>query len=251
MFLIKAGKIKAGRMVQMMERLQKIIAASGLCSRRDAEELLTSGRVTLNGQTAQLGQSADGEVDIILVDGVLLKKAEGHCYIMLNKPRGYLTAMSDDRGRQTVAELVTDLGTRVFPVGRLDLNSEGLLLMTDDGALANRLMHPSHGVKKTYQVRVQSSDIGEGVQRLCCPMTIDGTKINIPQVKLLKQDESGGLLSITIDQGLNRQVRKMCAAAGFTVLRLRRVAEGGVTLGNLPTGKWRFLTAQEIAKLQK
>ena len=170
---------------------------------------------------------------------------------MLNKPRGYLTAMSDDRGRQTVAELVTDLGTRVFPVGRLDLNSEGLLLMTDDGALANRLMHPSHGVKKTYQVRVQSSDIGEGVQRLCCPMTIDGTKINIPQVKLLKQDESGGLLSITIDQGLNRQVRKMCAAAGFTVLRLRRVAEGGVTLGNLPTGKWRFLTAQEIAKLQK
>ncbi len=235
----------------MKERIQKIIAASGLCSRRAAEQMISEGRVTVNGKTAQIGDTADGAVDIICVDKTPLTKTGERCYILLNKPRGYVTTMSDDKGRQTVAQLTAGVGARVYPVGRLDYNSEGLLIMTDDGELANHLMHPSHQVKKTYHVRVKGENLKHSIDMLQKPMVIDGTKINTPEVKLLDEKEFGALISITINQGLNRQVRKMCDSVGLRVMRLKRVAEGGVLLGELPSGHWRFLTASEIANLQK
>ena len=235
----------------MSERIQKLIASSGLCSRRSAEALIEQGRVTVNGATASLGDCALPG-DTIAVDGKPLPRGGGLTYIMLNKPRGYVTTMSDDRGRKTAAELVADLGVRVFPVGRLDMDSEGLLLMTNDGRLANRLTHPSHMVKKVYQVRVKGNDLHSAARLMREPMNIDGYTVGPSSVRVLKDGgESGGLLSVTITEGRNRQVRKMCEKAGLKVLRLRRVAEGGLALGSLPVGKWRFLSQAEVDKLQK
>lgn len=237
--------------LDMSERVQKLIASSGLCSRRAAEALIEQGRVTINGTVAVLGDCACPE-DAIAVDGRPLPKASCYTYIMLNKPRGYVTTMSDDRGRKTVAELVSDLDVRVFPVGRLDMDSEGLLLMTNDGELANRMTHPSHMVKKVYHVRVKGGDINAAARLMRKPMDIDGYTVGPAAVQVLKESgEDGGLLSVTITEGRNRQVRKMCERAGLRVLRLRRVAEGGLALGSLPVGKWRFLSQTEISKLQK
>lgn len=235
----------------MGERIQKLIAASGLCSRRAAEALIEEGRVAVNGRAARLGESASAE-DFITVDGKALPDRGGLTYIMLNKPRGYVTTMSDEKGRKTVAELVSDAGVRVFPVGRLDMDSEGLLLMTNDGELANRIMHPSHRVVKTYQVRVAGEDIQGSAELLSQPMDIDGCTVGPAGVKILREDREGrALLSVSITEGRNRQIRKMCEKVGFTVLRLKRTAEGGLTLGELPAGKWRFLSKNEINKLQK
>lgn len=233
----------------MQERLQKIIAGAGLCSRRAAEEWIAQGRVTVNGAKAQIGQSADPESDLILVDGERLPGKTAHTYVMLNKPKGYVTTMHDDQGRPTVAELVRVQGKRLYPVGRLDMYSEGLLIMTDDGETANRLMHPSHRVEKTYIVDVVGDDLRAAAGKLRKEMEIDGCMIKALDVQLIRQGGGRGQLSVTIGEGRNRQVRKMCDQCGLKLQRLVRVSEGKLELGDLPTGKWRHLTREEMAYL--
>ena len=235
----------------MEQRLQKIIASSGLCSRRAAEKLIDEGRITVNGRVASIGDSADDEKDLILIDSNPLPKNGQRTYIILNKPRGYITAMSDDRGRKTVAELTKEVGERVYPVGRLDYDSEGLLIMTNDGELSHKLMHPSSNIKKTYETRVKGEGIESAVRTLRSPLVIDGYQINPAEVKLMNLTENGAVLSITISEGKNRQIRKMCEQAGLEVIRLKRVSEGSLKLGSLPVGKWRYLTEAEIENLQK
>ena len=231
----------------MAERLQKIIAAAGLMSRRSAEEAIRAGRVTCNGQTASLGDVAEPGEDVICLDGTPVFQQEQKTYLMLHKPRGVVTTMSDERGRRSVADLVTDVGVRVYPVGRLDLDSEGLLLMTNDGDFANRLMHPSHEVDKCYETWVTGNEIEAAAKALEQPMRIDGYQILPARVRLLRRlSEQEALLAITIHEGRNRQVRKMCEAVGLRVTRLLRVSEGKLRLGNLPSGKWRYLTKEEI-----
>ena len=234
----------------MKQRLQKLMAAAGLCSRRAAEQWITSGRVSVNGVTATLGESADPDIDEIFVDGRPLKGPERLCYLMLNKPRGYVTTLSDEKGRPTVADLVRDCGVRVVPVGRLDYDSEGLLLMTNDGAWLHRLLHPSFEVNKTYHVTVEGN-LCNAAQRLAAVTEIDGESIRAAQVETLESDGERAELSVTIHEGKNRQVRRMCAAVGLRVSRLRRVAEHELTLGKLPVGKWRYLTAEELSNMDE
>lgn len=233
-----------------MDRIQKIISASGLMSRRKAEEMISAGRVTCNGQVCLLGEQADPNQDIILVDGKPLPSIREHTYIMLHKPRGYVTTMSDEKGRPDVAQLVVDCGRRVYPVGRLDMDSEGLLILTDDGDLANRLMHPSHQIDKVYRVLV-SNCTEASLERLRQPVELDGYLIAKPSVRLISDTEDGrSWVEVTIHEGRNRQVRRMCAAAGMTVHRLIRIREGDLRLGRLPLGKWRYLTDAEIKQLE-
>ena len=234
----------------MTERLQKIISSSGLMSRRAAEELIAAGKVTVNGVTASTGDKADAEKDYILVDGKALPPTGEKIYIMLNKPKGYVTTLSDEKGRRNVSELVKDVGTRLYPVGRLDMYSEGLLIMTNDGAFANRLMHPSHEIDKTYRTWVTGADIGWAVELLRCPMEIDGYVICPARVDILELQGNSAVLTVTIHEGRNRQVRKMCECAGLKVTRLLRVSEGGVELGTLKSGKWRRLTEEELNRLR-
>lgn len=233
----------------MTERLQKILAARGLCSRRKAEEWIAAGRVSVNGQVAGLGQSANPELDTITLDGKPIPTGGEYVYIMLHKPRGFVTTLSDELGRRNVTELV-DCGKRVYPIGRLDMDSEGLLLLTNDGDFANHLMHPKAEVDKTYEVWVTDYTAGSEA-RLAKPIIIDGYTIRPPKVKLLNAGGKGAHLYITIHEGRNRQIRKMCQAAGLRVTRLRRIAEGNVRLGDLKKGTWRYLTADEIADLKK
>ena len=235
----------------MKERLQKIISASGLMSRRAAEELIAAGKVSVNGVTAALGDKAEAGVDKILVDGKALPSAGEKLYIMLNTPRGYVTTLSDEKGRKNVTELIKELGTRLYPVGRLYMYSEGLLLMTNDGDFANRLMHPSHEIDKCYHTWVKGEDMGWAVELLRCPMEIDGYVTSPAEVDILELKGEEALLAITIHEGRNRQVRKMCEAAGLKVTRLMRVSEGGVELGTLKSGKWRRLTEEELDMLCK
>lgn len=234
----------------MKERLQKIISASGLMSRRAAEELIAAGKVSVNGIIASCGDKAEPGKDRILVDGKELPSPGEKIYIMLNKPRGYVTTLSDEKGRKNVSELVRELGTRLYPVGRLDMYSEGLLLMTNDGDFANRLMHPSHEINKCYRTWVKGQDIGYAVELLRCPMEIDDYVISPAEVDLLELKGDRAVLSITIHEGRNRQVRKMCEAVGLKVTRLMRVSEGGVELGTLKSGKWRRLTEEELTMLR-
>lgn len=232
----------------MKERLQKILSARGVASRRKAEEMITAGRVAVNGLPAVLGDTADVDVDIITVDGRPLPSPQKPVYIMLHKPRGFVTTLSDEKGRRNAAELVADCGVRVYPVGRLDMDSEGLLLFTNDGDVANRLMHPKHEVTKTYHVTVKDySD--EKLENLKQPVTLDGYTIRKPDVCLLRLDGDKAWLEVVIHEGRNRQVRRMCAMAGMAVVRLVRVAEGALKLGNLQRGTWRYLTEEEIAEL--
>ena len=232
----------------MKERLQKILSARGVASRRKAEEMIQAGQVTVNGQRAVLGDTADPETDEILISGKLLPKQEQYIYILLNKPRGYVTTLSDEKGRPNAAQLVADCGVRVYPVGRLDMDSEGLLLFTNDGAFANALMHPRQEVKKTYEVWVTGYHPGGEVQ-LSRPITLDGYTIRPPKVKLLRSDGGKAKFLVTIHEGRNRQVRRMCEAAGMRCTRLRRVREGRLSLGDLPLGKWRYLTEEEVKNL--
>lgn len=233
----------------MKERLQKILSARGVASRRKAEEWILSGRLQVNGRVAQLGDSADPDVDEILLDGRHLPSADAHVYIMLNKPRGYVTTLSDEKGRQNVAQLVADCGVRVYPVGRLDMDSEGLLLLTNDGEFANRLMHPKHEVEKTYEVSVKGYHAAS-TMLLSRAIELDGYPIRQPEVKLIRAEGDRAKYLVTIHEGRNRQVRRMCEAAGMQVLRLRRIREGSLQLGNLPLGKWRNLTEDEVAGLK-
>ncbi len=233
----------------MTERLQKIISARGVASRRKAEELIEAGRVLVNGTPASLGDTADPDTDEILVDGTRLPSANAHVYILLNKPRGYVTTLSDEKGRPTATQLVADCGTRVYPVGRLDMDSEGLLLFTNDGEFANRLMHPKHGMEKTYDTWVTGYAPG-GEALLKKPIELDGYRIHPPKVILLSAEGERAKLRITIHEGRNRQVRRMCQAAGMTVTRLRRIREGKLSLGDLKPGQWRYLTEEELAFLK-
>lgn len=236
----------------MKERLQKLISSAGLASRRAAEELIKQGRVKVNGETASLGMSADPELDDIRVNGKRLRISGTRVYIMLNKPRGYVTTLSDEKGRKTVAELVKGAGRRLYPVGRLDLNSEGLLIMTDDGEAANALMHPSHEVGKTYRVTVSGREPEAAVRELEALREVEGEPIRPAQVSFAGETGEGKyMLDVTIHEGRNRQVRKMCVAAGLEVRRLVRIAEGELSLGGLQTGKWRHLTSEELDWLLK
>ena len=229
----------------MTERIQKLMAAAGLCSRRTAEEWIAAGRVIVNGRIARVGDKADPDRDTVLVDGSPLRGAAQHVYLMLHKPRGYVTTLSDERGRRTAAELVADCGTRVYPVGRLDRDSEGLLLFTNDGQLTHALLHPSHQVDKTYIVSVTGAEDGSA-ERLAAVDKLDGESIVPAQVEELHRSGTAAEYRVVIHQGKKRQIRRMCAAAGLEVTRLCRVAEDGLRLGGLPPGKWRYLTEEEL-----
>jgi len=234
----------------MTERLQKIISSAGVTSRRNAEKLIAEGRVTVNGITAQLGQSADIDIDVIAVEGKVLEKPSALVYIMLNKPVGYVTTLSDEKGRKNVTQLI-DIPQRIYPVGRLDMYSEGLLLLTNDGEFANRLAHPRNIISKTYSVIISSGDIAGAVATLRKPLNIDGYMIRPADVELISaKSDNTAEVYITIHEGRNRQIRKMCELAGCRVLRLRRISEGKLQLGDLASGKWRYLTKEEIALLE-
>ena len=234
----------------MRERIQKILASRGVCSRRAAEKMILEGRVSCNGITCVLGESADLDIDIVLLDGKPIPSLSESIYIMLNKPRGFVTTMSDNKGRKDVSLLVADCCARVYPIGRLDMDSEGLLLFTNDGNFANRLMHPSHEVDKIYRVDVTGYS-ADALKQLMEPIVLDGYRIRKPTVKVVSSDGDKAVLLITIHEGRNRQVRRMCSAAGMCVTRLVRVQEGTVKLGDLPSGKWRYLREDEIDMIKK
>ena len=237
----------------MKERLQKILSAAGICSRRAAETYIEEGRVKVNGITANLGDSADLEQDEIVVNGRTIgKKARRMVYIMLNKPRGYVTTLSDEADRKTVADLFQDVPERVYPVGRLDMHSEGLLLLTNDGQLAHSLMHPSHEVYKEYLVKLTPDEEGlpSPEKPLSGVIELDGERLLPAKCRLLTKTENGYIMTIAIRQGKNRQIRRMCAKCGYTVNSLKRVSEGDVKLGELPSGRWRYLTEAEVRYLK-
>ena len=233
-------------------RLQKFIADSGLMSRRAAEEEIKSGNVSVNGHVAGLGAKVDPRNDVVTFRNkrINYEKRE-YTYIMMNKPRGYLSSTSDDRGRKCVTDLLDGVDARVYPVGRLDMVSEGMLLLTDDGELKNRLTHPSHSLPKLYRVKVAGSVNEEQYEELTSEMVIDGYKIKPVTVTVNETDESGTVLKMTLQEGRNRQIRKMCEQVGLTVKRLSRVSIGNLKLNNLPVGKWRYLNAEEVDYLYK
>ena len=227
-------------------RLQKYIAQSGVCSRRKAEELIAQGRVMINGRTASLGDVVDESADVVSLDGRVLTLPPERTYIMLHKPAGYVTTLSDPQGRPTVAVLVADAGVRLFPVGRLDVMTEGLLIMTDDGERANLLAHPSHGVKKTYRVWLRGEEAEEKVLRLTSPVSYDGVLYRGGEVQIICASGRRMQIDLTISEGKNREVRNMCAAVGLQVERLVRLRQGELSLGELPPGKWRRLSKHEM-----
>ena len=232
-------------------RLQKMLADCGVASRRKSEELIAAGRVRVNGRVAQLGDKVDPQNDKVYVGkrrvtGTARPKLR---YIMLNKPRGVLTTMSDDRGRKCVADLIKDIDERLYPVGRLDRDSEGMLLMTNDGEFANHVMHPKKHVNKVYRVTVRPNINDVQVSKLESGVVIDGRKTAPAQVRVVSREEERSVLEIVIREGRNRQIRKMCDAVGLEVARLKRTAIGGVKLGGLRSGMYRDLTDIEVRKL--
>jgi pseudouridine synthase len=235
-----------------VERVQKILSQAGIASRRASEQLMLEGRVTVNGTTVrELGTKADPAADDIRVDGRRVRLPERHRYVLLNKPRGYVTTRSDPHKRPTVIDLI---GAReyIYPVGRLDFDSEGLLILTNDGDLAARLTHPSHGVNRVYEARVLGIPDAHDIQRLSRGVVIDGRRTEPAQIELLpgQRDDQHATLRITIHEGRNRQVRNMCEAIGHPVDRLRRVAIGPIRDQRLKPGHWRDLTAEEILRLR-
>lgn len=233
----------------MKQRLQKLISAAGMASRRRSEELIKKGKVTVNGIPASLGDSADPETDIICVDGRLLAEPAERTYIMLYKPRGYVTTLKDEKNRRCVSELVRDAGVRLYPVGRLDMYSEGLLIMTDDGEFANRLMHPSSQTDKTYHAWVKGACSETVLKVLRSPLVIDGYRISPAEVKVIRSGKDYTQLSIRIHEGRNRQIRKMCDCAGLKLTKLKRISEGSLSIGALKPGHWRYLTEDELQDL--
>jgi 23S rRNA pseudouridine2605 synthase len=242
--------------MELSERIQKILASRGIASRRACEEMIVAGRVTCNGEICILGQSADPDKDILLVDGQPIPASEKPTYIMLHKPKGYVTTMSDEKGRKIAADLVTDVGTRVYPVGRLDMYSEGLLLFTDDGELANKLTHPSHSIPKHYLVKVKGALGEDQMSILTSDMELDGYKLRPIKARIIKNGETDrfgevySTLKITLYEGRNRQIRQMCEKSGIVVMRLKRIAIGDIKLDKLEAGKWRHLTTEEIEYLK-
>lgn len=239
-------------------RLQKFFTDAGVCSRRAAERMISEGRVCVNGVPAALGDRADPATDTVTLNGdvIAYPAKKQHTYIMLNKPMGVVTTASDEKGRTAVTSLVADCNVRVYPVGRLDMYSQGLLLLTDDGELANALTHPSHGATKVYRLTVK----GEHGKELCAELrgvrTLDGYRLAPVECEYIsvgrptKDDRPTSVYRVTLHEGRNRQIRRMCAAIGVKVVRLERVSVGPLELGNLPLGKWRYLTAAEVDALR-
>lgn len=238
----------------MEERLQKILSAAGICSRRKAEEYISSGRVTINGRIAVLGDRADLARDTVALDGKTVSHSGGPASVlMLYKPRGVVTTLSDEKGRRTVADLIADYPARLWPVGRLDMDSEGLLLLTDDGDLTHALIHPSHEIEKEYRVWISGFRPGV-LDALSRPMMLDGQQLRPARVTLHRResDPDKAVLSLIIHEGKNRQIRRMCAACGLTVTRLKRVREGPLVLDpSLRPGQWRTLSRTELSDLHR
>jgi len=233
-------------------RLQKYIAKSGLTSRRKAEELILQGRVKVNGRVIdELGITVDPEKDVIMVDDKVIRLEERKIYIMLNKPEGYVTSLSDKHSEKIVIDLIKDIKERIFPIGRLDKDTTGLLLLTNDGDLAYRLTHPSHKVDKEYIALVKGIPDNKKIQRLRDGVVIDNRKTSPAKVKLVKTNMNSSVLRIIIHEGRNRQVRKMCESIGHPVIKLKRVAIGDIKLGDLKLGHWRYLTDKELEYLKK
>ena len=234
-------------------RIHKALADNGIASRRAAEKMVEDGRVTVNGRKAIIGQDVNPARDIIHIDGerVYFERKQTKYYIMLNKPRGYVTTMSDELGRRCVAELVKDVGARVYPIGRLDKDSEGMLLLTNDGDFANMIMHPSHHISKTYRVTVRPEVSEDQLIELSTGVTLDDGAVTMPaQVQVEDKSEGRTVLRMTIFEGKNRRIRRMCEALGLEVARLRRVSVGPVKLGMLQPGKWRELTPTEVGAIR-
>ncbi len=230
-------------------RLQKFLADCGVASRRKSEELIEQGKVKVNGRVAQIGDKVNPKKDDITVSGKKIIKTKSYTYIMLHKPRGFITTMNDEMGRKCVAELVKDVGARVYPVGRLDRESEGLLLMTNDGEFANAMTHPTKHVPKTYRVTVRPSVTDEQITALTTGIMIEDRMTAPAEVRVLSKEEGRVVLEIVLYEGRNRQIRKMCEALGLEVARLKRTAVGSIKLGMLPQGKWRELKEDEVHKL--
>lgn len=234
----------------MLERLQKILSQAGIASRREAETMITAGRVAVNGTVVtELGTKADPATDRITCDGKPVKPVTRKVYILLYKPAGYMTTLRDPEGRPLVTDLLKDVGERVYPVGRLDYNTEGLLLLTNDGAWANSLAHPRHEVEKEYMVRVQGAVTGEQIGRLASGVELEDGLTAPATVRVVNESEKNSWISVTIHEGRYRQVRRMCAEVGLSVVRLKRVRYGSLELGDLKPGQYRLLTPREAEKL--
>lgn len=231
-------------------RLQRYMSECGIASRRKSEELIRAGKVKVNGETAVIGQKVTPGKDNVSVEGRKIRPVSENYYIMLNKPRGFISTMSDEQDRKCVAELVANVGARVYPVGRLDRESEGLLLFTNDGDLANALMHPSRSVKKVYRVTIRPGITDDQLTKMMTGMMIDGRKTLPCNVRTITEQPGRVVLEVTLCEGRNRQIRKMCEALNLEVARLKRTAEGPVRLGMLETGKWRNLEPQEVRALK-
>ena len=230
-------------------RLQKMLAHCGVASRRKAEELIEKGAVKVNGVVAHLGDKVDPKQDKVTLHNRRVVASDHHIYVMLHKPRGFVTTLHDERGRKCIAQLITDVPGRVYPVGRLDKDSEGLLLLTNDGEFANQVTHPSNHMPKTYRVTVRPDVSEEQLTRLCTGVMVDGRQTAPAEVFVLQRGEGKAVLQFVLREGRNRQIRKMCEEVGLEVARLKRMAIGPVKMGFLQPGKWRYLTPEEIKKL--
>lgn len=232
-------------------RLQKYMADCGVASRRKAEEMIAAGRVKVNGQTASIGDKINPKRDSVTVNGKKLTKDKNYIYLMLNKPRGFVTTMSDEMDRKCVAQLVADVGKRVYPVGRLDRDSEGLLLFTNDGEFANALTHPSRHIAKVYRVSVKPAITEDQINVLTSSLMIDGRKTMPADVRVLSKEEDRSALEITLFEGRNRQIRRLCEEAGLETVRLKRMSIGQLKLGGLKVGEYRYLTNDEVSLLKR
>ncbi|MEG0911122.1 MAG: pseudouridine synthase [Ruthenibacterium sp.] len=234
-------------------RIQKVLAEQGLCSRRAAEQIIAEGRVKINGRPVTVGDKMDIAKDLLTVDGnaIRITRKTEKVYYVLHKPRGFITTTSDERGRKTVMELMKDVPGRVYPVGRLDKDSEGLLLFTNDGEFANLLTHPSHGVSKLYRVTVRPHATEEQIIALTDGVVLDdGVKTQPSVIHVVQDEPSRTVLEMTIKEGQNRQIRRMCEAVNLDVIRLRRTALGALKLGMLQPGQYRELTPSEVIALR-